>query len=44
MRDGIGLAARGGDVLWILDEKNICNEAYEASGREPRIIYIHMWE
>ncbi|MDR2649046.1 MAG: tRNA lysidine(34) synthetase TilS [Clostridiales bacterium] len=43
-RGGIGLAAQGGDVLWILDGKNICHEEYEALSRESRKIYIQMWE
>jgi tRNA(Ile)-lysidine synthase len=43
-RGAIGLVARGGEVLWILDEKNICHEEYEALSREARKIYIHMWE
>jgi hypothetical protein len=43
-REGIGLAAQGSDVLWVLDKKNICHERYEASEGESRKIFIHMLE
>ena len=43
-RGGVGLVAQGGDVLWILDDKNICNEEYVSPGCESQQIYIHVWE
>jgi len=43
-RCSIGLAAQGNDVLWILDEKNICHEQYEALNGEPKRVYIHVQE
>ena len=43
-RDSIGLAAQGGDVLWILDKKNMCHEQFEASDSVSRKIFLHVWE
>jgi len=43
-RCSIGLAAQGNDVLWILDEKNICHEQYEALEGQSKKLFIHVLE
>jgi len=43
-RNRIGLAAQGNDVLWILDNKNICHEQYESLEVESKKVFIHVLE
>ena len=44
LRDVCGLAAQGNEILWIMDNKDICNEHYEALNGELQKIFIHVWE
>jgi len=43
-RSKIGLVAQGNDVLWILDNKNICHEQYESLEGESKKVFIHELE